>query len=195
MAKKGLGTVLKIGVKTTASGAGSLVTTLNVTDDIFLDAFAGESITVGGSTTTIASVTDANTVELAAAQTWSDGDTVTLDAKEITDQRSLSFPRGADMIDVTTKSSDDVREILSGFRSGTFSVGGIYNDGDVSQLYVLQAALKQSETCKFVFQVDDAAGATYDKEGDCYLTRFNVGFPYEDASGFTFDFTVTGAIS
>ena len=103
MAQKGTLHKLKAGLQTTANGAGSTVTTLNVDDAIFLAEHVGATITDGTFSTTIATVTDADTVELTAAQSWADAATISLEEVVIQDQMAINIPRGQAVIKTTSK--------------------------------------------------------------------------------------------
>lgn len=103
--------------------------------------------------------------------------------------RGISLDRSADVIEVTTRSSDGWKEQQSSFKEFSISVDGLYAS-DESSYNELENAFNSGEELPFEVVLPD--GRTYD--GNVIVTSMPLGADYSDALTFSADLQGTGPL-
>lgn len=200
MSQKGTNVKVLVGLESTADGAGSTATTLNLDDNFFkvgaanMTELVGASITNGTWTTTVASITDANTCELTAAQSWSDGAAIWMVKVAPVDQTAMSRNFGADTYDITSKDDAGVRARKAAVRRKTFQFAANYKNDNLGQVMCIIAVLNAVKL-RFTLQNTATGVSADDYTGSCLCSQFGLSQPHDGKIDFTAQFTATGAVT
>lgn len=194
MAQNSIDFKLKIGPTSTADGTGSSSTDLTTNDSIFKqeDADTTRGITIGGTTSGVDTFTSATKVTLTQAVSWSDGDTVKLDEKEVGSQQSVTFNTDSDVIDTTTKDDNQIRSILPSIRNATVDMSSLYVHDDNALVDIIQA-IQEGYTVDLT--VANGSSNNDDRAGEGLLTSLEVGANYTDASTVSCSLQLTGGFT
>ena len=119
-------------------------------------------------------------------QTGSDGAEVTIGS-----QKGATFSRNAEMLDVSTKGSDDAA-YLPGKRTFTVDCNSFYVAGDAA-LAALVTAYEAGNTFSLVWSNDD--GSTDYKKASAYVSSMSVDAPAHGPAEISISFQCTGAVS
>ena len=117
-----------------------------------------------------------------------------LGGTDLPDQTEGSISVNMDMIDITTKDSSGVRELLPGLRSGSISVSGLVDDqGTGGAGGVLFTALNSQTVQTIVFGLDSTNDYHYTCSG--YCSSLEVSGSTEDNVTYSATFEITGGIN
>lgn len=116
--------------------------------------------------------------------------------KEIAELRTNGVNMASDPIDVSTKTSNNFREYIPGYRSWTMNGDGVVNFGASGSVVSIEALLTYwiNQTTVKVKQ-STKEGSDPDFVGDAFITNVEITGAHENAIEYTLSLQGTGAIT
>lgn len=118
---------------------------------------------------------------------------LSLEASNVNGSTSQSMSNTADMIEVTTKDSNNFKEFLAGELGATINVEGMWDEGATYGYSDLFAAYKARTAIAFIFGGTTSGDEIY--TGSCLISQLDVNGPKNEASTWSATLQVTGEVS
>lgn len=183
-----------IGPRTEASGAGNSTSDLTVADGIFhgKDESNSRVISISGTQASVASFVSETNVKLNQDYEWSDGDTVKKSESEIGVQDTGTFTVDTDTIDVTSKQSGQIQEILPSIRDAEISTDSFYIHDDPALIDLILGILNGADA-NVTFRNANESGD--DRTAAALVSELEIGADYEEAGTVSLTLQVTGGVT
>jgi len=109
--------------------------------------------------------------------------------------RGVTLSRPVDTADTTAYLTFDKTSVV-GFRSGTFSVEGMFSAGVSTEVDpVFSGILGQEASVTFEYGPEGTTTGRVRYTGEAYLTSYELSSPVGDMVGFSAEFLITGAVT
>ena len=118
---------------------------------------------------------------------------ISLGGTVIANAQEVSLTLNHDVIDVTTKDSAGVRELIAGQKSGAMSVSGLQEYSGANGIKLLADTFDTGAAVALIFDQVATGGNTFTASG--ILTSLEMSGGTDDAPTYSASFELTGAIS
>lgn len=116
--------------------------------------------------------------------------------RNITNQlREITFPRTVDMAETSAFGTFDKTYVV-GMRDATISANGMFSAGASTEIDpVLAGVLGQEASITFEYGPEGNTSGRIRYTGECFLTSYEIGSPYNDMVSVSTEFQITGAVT
>jgi hypothetical protein len=109
--------------------------------------------------------------------------------------REITFPRTVDLAETSAFGTFDKTYVV-GMREGRISASGMFSAGVVTEIDpVLAGILGQEASITFEYGPEGSAAGRVKYTGECFLTNYEIGSPYNDMVSASLELQITGSVT